>query len=142
MAKARKGYERIVYIGTAGTTATTQLLHVIDANVEKGVERTDETDRGTSAAVPKKHDMAVQRSRQITFTYLYYDADANVATLLAAVHACTSLAIKVVRIASGDTEFDGDCTLDYTSPGPLTGGMVMEFTCVPTRDAGREWADT
>lgn len=141
MAKSRKGYERKVYIGTAGSTASTQLLHVIDANVTKGVERADETDRGDGSAIPKKHEMVVQRTREITFSYRYYDSDSNMSTLIAAMEAGTSLAIKVERYASGEVEFDGDVTLDYSSPGPLTDGQVIEFTCMPTRDAGREWAD-
>lgn len=142
MAKARAGWERQVLIGTAGSTASTQLTHVVDANVDKGVERADETDRGDGSAVPKKHEMAVQRTRGVSWTYRYYDSDANMATLLAALHAGTPIAVKIVRIDSGDTEFDGDVTLDYSSPGPLADGMVIEFTGVPTRAAGREWSDS
>lgn len=142
MAKARKGYERIVYIGTAGTTAATQLLHVIDCDVDKGVERTDETDRGDGSAIPKKHEMVVQRNRRVRFTYRYYDSDTNLATILAAQEAGTSIALKVIRYTSGTVEFNGDVTVDYSSPGPLTGGMEIEITCVPTRDAGREWSDS
>lgn len=142
MAKARAGWERQVFIGLAGSTAATQLLHVVDANVEKTNERTDESDRGDGTVIPKKHDMVVQRAREITFTYRYYDADANVATLLAAQHAGTPLAVKIVRINGGDTEFDGDVTLDYSSPGALTDGMIMEFTGIPTRAAGRDWSDS
>lgn len=142
MAKHRAGYERQVYIGAAGSTASTQLTHVVDADVDKGVERADETDRGDGSAIPKKHEMVVQRTRQIKFTYRYYDSDTNMDTLLAAVHAGTALAVKIVRISSGDTEFDGDVTFDYSSPGPLTDGMVVEFTGNPTRSAGREWSDS
>jgi len=142
VAKARAGWERQVYIGAAGSTAGTQLTHVVDANVGKTNERTDETDRGTGAAIPKGHEMVVKRVRSVTWTYRYYDADANMATMLAAIHAGTSLAVKIVRIASGDVEFDGDVTLDYSSPGALTDGMVIELTGVPTRDAGREWSDS
>lgn len=142
MAKHRAGYERQVYIGTAGSTASTQLTHVVDADVEKGNERMDETDRGDGSAIPKKHEAVVQRTRQVKFTYRYYDSDSNMTTLLAAMEAGTPLAIKVVRYASGTVEFDGDCTLDYSSPGPLTDGQVLEFTCMPTRSAGREWSDS
>lgn len=142
MAKARAGWERQVYIGTAGSTAGTQLTHVVDCAVEKGVERVDETDRGDGSAIPKKHDMVVQRTRQITFSYRYYDSDSNMTTLLAALHAGTPIALYVLRYASGTVEFDGDVTLDYSSPGPLTDGMVIEFTCMPTRQSGREWSDS
>lgn len=142
MGKARAGWERQVFIGAAGSTAGTQLLHVTDAAVEKTNERTDESDRGDGTSIPKKHEMVVQRSRQVTFSYRYYDGDTNMATLLAAVHAGTSLAVLVKRRNGGDVEFDGDVTLDYSSPGPLTDGMVIEFTGIPTRDAGREWSDS
>lgn len=142
MAKHRAGYERQVFIGTAGSTAATQLLHVVDADVEKGNERADETDRGDGSAIPKKHEMVVQRTRQVKWTYRYYDSDANMTTLLAALHAGTPIAVLINRYASGTVEFDGDVTLDYSSPGPLTDGQVLEFTGMPTRAAGREWSDS
>lgn len=142
MAKARAGWERIIYYGTAGSTAATQLTHATDVDVNKPKERTDTTDRGDGSAIPRGTQQVVQRNAEITFKYRYYDSDAVGAALIAVAESGADIAIKVERYSGGPTEFDGDVTLDLNSPGPLTGGMELEFTATPSQDSGRNWSDT
>lgn len=141
MAKARAGWERRIYYGTAGSTAAIQITHATDVNIQKSKTRVSTTDRGDGSGIPRHTEQVVEKLAQITFSYRFYDSDSVVQALIAAAEAGTDLAIKVQRWASGPTEFDGDCTLEMNSPGPLAGDMVIEFTCVPSRDSGRTWTD-
>lgn len=142
MPKPRAGWERKIYIGTAGSTAATLLNKgVTDVDIQKTPDKEETTDRGDGSAVPRKHYQVVARDCEVKWKQRYWDGDANLNTVLAAAEAGTGLAIKVERIASGEVEFDGDCIVEMNSPGPLSGGMEIEFTAVPTQDYGRQWAD-
>ena len=139
--KPRAGYERQIFHGTAGSTAATQLLNATDIDINKTKERFDTTVRGDGTAVPKHTEQVVQRVAEISFKYRYNDSDATLALLIAAAETGADVAILIKRYNGGPTEFDGDCSLDMNSAGPLTGGMELEFTCVPSLDSGRSWID-
>jgi hypothetical protein len=143
MAKKRAGWERKIYRGTAGSTAATQIdTHVTDINISHGNEYNETTDRGDGTAVPKMTEQLVKMTAEITFTMQYEDSEAHMVALLAAAQAGTVLAFKIERRASGVTEFDGDCYIDYESPGELSGGQEVTFTLHPTDDGGRAWTFT
>ncbi len=143
MAKKRAGWERKIYRGTAGSTAATHIdTHVGDINITHSHEYNETTDRGDGSAVPKMTQQLVKQSAEITFTMQYEDSESHMVALLAASQAGTPLAFKLERIASGVTEFDGDCYIDYESPGELSGGQVVTFTLHPTDDGGRDWSFT
>lgn len=143
MAKKRAGWERIIYLGGAGSTAATQLdSHVENINLSFGAEYNETTDRGDGSAVPKMMEQLVKQTCELTFSMHYDDGDAAVSTLIAAAHAGTPIAFLVKRHSGGAVEFDGDCYIDVESPGELTGGQVVNFTCHPTDDGGRDWSYT
>lgn len=143
MAKKRAGWERKIYRGTAGSTAATHIdTHVGDVSISHSNEYNETTDRGDGSAVPKMTEQLVKQSAEITFTMQYQDSEAHMVALLAASQAGTPLAFKVERNASGVTEFDGDCYIDYEAPGELSGGQVVTFTLHPTDDGGRDWSFT
>jgi len=62
--------------------------------------------------------------------------------LIASAETGVAIAIKVERYNGSDTEFDGDCLMEFTSPGALKDGQLMEFTATPTQDLGRTWSDS
>lgn len=143
MAKKRAGWERKIYRGTAGSTAATHIdTHVVNINITHSHEYNETTDRGDGTAVPKMTEQLVKMQTEITFSMLYEDSEAHMVALLAAAQAGTVLAFKIERRASGVVEFDGDCYIDYSSPGELTGGQEVEFTLHPTDDGGRDWSYT
>jgi hypothetical protein len=143
MAKKRAGWERKIYRGTAGSTAATHIdTHVTDINISHGNEYNETTDRGDGTAVPKMTEQLVKMQAEITFTMNYEDSEAHMVALLAAAQAGTVLAFKLERRLSGVVEFDGDCYIDYESPGELTGGQEVNFTLHPTADGGRAWSFT
>lgn len=142
MGKYRASYERQLLIGTAGTTANTLVdAGISDLDIEKPKTRAETTHRGSGASVPRESNLVVKLSCQITFTMRYKDEDTNTQTLLAAADTGTPVAMVVKRISTGEVEFDGDVTLDQSSPGPLEGVQDIEFTAFPTNEL-REWNDT
>lgn len=143
MAKKRAGWERRIYRDAAGATATTHIdTHVTDINVAGSNEYNETTDRGAGTAVPKMTEQLVKQVAEITFTMQYEDSEAHMVALLAASQAGTPLAFKVERRNGGVTEFDGDCYIDYDSPGELSAGQDVSFTLHPTDDGGRDWSFT
>ena len=141
MAKKRAGWERKIYRGSSGSTAATHIdKNVGDINVNAGNEFNETTDRGDGSEVPKMTEQMVKLVASVTFTMQYEDGEAHVTALLAAAHAGTVLAFKVERNASGVTEFDGDCYVEYDAPGPISGGQEITFTLHPTDDGGRDWS--
>ena len=139
MAKARAGYERLLYEGTAGSTAATQITHASNINMGNAKERWETTDRGDGSAVPKKTEQVVALSAVITFDIIYHDSDTPTNALIAVAESGGDIALKIVRYTGGDTEFDGDVSLDYDSPGGLKEGQVLSFTAFPSQDSGRSW---
>lgn len=143
MAKKRAGWERQIYRGAAGSTASTHIdTHVGDVNLTHSNEYNETTDRGDGSAVPKMTEQLVKQTAEITFTMQYEDSEAHMVALLAAAQAGTPLAFKIIRMSGGVTEFDGDCYIDYETPGELTGGQIVTFTLHPTDDGGRDWSFT
>jgi len=140
MAKKRGAWERKIYYGVSGSTASTQIDdNVTDINVNHPHEFNEHTDRGDGSDFPKKTEQLVTLVAEVDFTMVYDDGDSAMTALLAAARAGTIKAIKVERRASGETEFDGDCYLEFESPGALKDGMNVTFTCHPTDDGGRDW---
>lgn len=144
MGKARSGWERqIFYDSPGGATATTHIdEHVVDIGLDKTNDYTETVDRGDGLTLPKNTEQAVARTRAPSFSMRYYSDDAIMADLLAAVDTATPLAFLVKRHDGGATEWDGDAYIEYTSPGNLKDGQLVEFTLKPTEDLGRKWSDS
>lgn len=135
----RAGWERMLYVGTAGSTAAVLVEDAKDVNLDPGSETHDTTVRGDGTSVPKQTGNIHVLTRAVSFGFLYNDGVSPLDVILAAARAGTALAIKIVEYNGGDTEFDGDCFLSISSPGPIADGQNVEVTCTPTRSAGRTW---
>ena len=131
------GYKRRIFYGTAGTTAATLIEDAVDIDVTGANSRFDTTVRGDSLSVPIHTEGVDQLNRTVSFGMRYDPDDATTANLIAAEKTGAGVAIKVERASGGEVEYDGDVTLNLTSPGPLVGGMDLTFECVPSRDYGR-----
>ena len=139
MAKTR-GWERMLYYGTVGSTAATPVTAgLTDIQVNVSGEYYESTDRGAGTTLPKKTESVVCNVAEVTFSGFYDSTNAPIVALIAAARTKTAKAIKVVRKSGGETEFDGDCYLDMSSPGALKDGMPIEFTAHPTDDGARAW---
>lgn len=143
MPRKRAGWERMLYRGAAGSTAGTHVsANVLDINFQVSPEFHGTTDRGDGSGLPRATEQPHSLKVEGGFTMIYKDGDANMAAFLAAAEnpTPTPVALKIVRYNGGDTEFDGDCYLEYDAPGPLAEGMEVSFTMHPTDDGGRSWA--
>lgn len=136
MAKKRAGWEMMVYYGTAGSTAATHISANV-TDVDPGVggwEYSDNPDRGDGTKVPGQDEMPVKRTYAPTFSMIYKDGDTHMAALLAAADANPPVgkAFKIIRYSGGATVLDGDFYINYSSPGPIGDGQVVEFELHPT----------
>ena len=142
MAKKRAGWERMLYRGTAGSTAATAVDdNITDIDISVSNEFFETTDRGAGKNLPQKTEQIVCTGIEVSWKMLYEDGDTNMVAFLAASRSLTPapVALKVVRYSGGGTEFDGDVYLEDDSPGPLKAGMEITFTAHPTDDAARGW---
>jgi hypothetical protein len=115
------------------------VTHATDINVTKTKERWETTDRGDGSSVPRKTEPVVALVASVTFSMVYHDSDSPVTAFIAVAESGGDIAIKVERYTGGDTEFDGDVTVDMDNPGALKDGQIIQFTCFPTSDSGRTW---
>ena len=128
-------YQRQVFYGTAGSTAGTQLLCLIEAEVNKTHGFDPTTVRGDGTTIPIDTEQAVSRQCAITFKCRNETSGANAtavaALLAAATHSSNpTIAIKVVSYSGGPTEFDGDVTLDVNDAD----ARELEFTARPFKN--------
>ena len=133
------GFEKQLFIGTVGSTAASEVLDVVNLKVSiahqygKTVARSD-TGGGAS---PIETSRVVSRKVSLTFNTLNVPANTNLVTIKAAASAGTPIAMKVVDVASGAVEVDGDFNLSVDKDAPLTSEQDQAFTAEPTRDYGR-----
>ena len=136
MAKKRMGYEYLLYIGTAGSTAGTQVTKAKDVTYNRANQYGDTTVRGTGSAVPIGTQDIVRIDPEVTFNMVNDDGDSVLATIMAAAATGTSIAIRCIEI-SGGKGYDGDMKVQVNQEAPLGGEQNVAFTCVATDDSGR-----
>lgn len=132
------GYEKILYIGTAGSTAATQVLDVVNLKVTIDAQYGSTKSRGDGNSVPIKTSRPVERSCVVSFNTLRVPANTNHTTMLTAASAQTGIAMKVVDVASGAVEFDGDVYLKVDKDAQLSAEQDHAYTSEATRDYGRD----
>ena len=110
--QALMGFEKILYIGTAGAQAATQVLDVVNIKVTETVQYGNTISRGAGTTLPRVTKRAVSLEKVVTFNSLNVPDNANLATIkAAATHetpATRIISMRVVDKASGTTEFDCD----------------------------------
>lgn len=134
----KSGYQGVIYYGTAGSTAATQITNVEDLNYNTDIEKVETTTRGDSTSIPKKVEVPVTLTAEITWSMFMSTTDATLTALVAAERTGTPVAIRTKSYASG-TGFDGDCILSLTNEMTLKGQHKFNFTASPTDSAGRTW---
>ena len=110
--QAIMGFEKILYIGTAGSTAATQVLDIVNIKVTETVAYGNTVSRGDGTTIPRVTKRAVSLEKVVTFNSLTVPDNSNLVTLKAAATSATPasrvIAMKVVDLAAGVTEFDAD----------------------------------
>ena len=132
-ATVKRGFEGKLYIGTAGSAASTQLTERTDITLNLTSETADSTAAGDGTAVPLKTEEVVAIAAEISWSMLYKTEDTNITTMVNAQVAGTAIAVKIMRHGSDADYFDGDCFLDFGSGMPLSDNQKFEITAKPTR---------
>jgi hypothetical protein len=141
MTQALMGFEKVLYIGTAGSTAATPVLDIVNIKVTETVEYGSTTSRGAGTAVPRVSKRAISLDKVVTFNSLNVLANANIATIKAAATATTPasrlIALKVVDQASQTVEFDADVDISIDRDGQLSAEQDLAFVATVDR-SGRD----
>lgn len=132
-ATIKRGFEGAVFIGTKGSTASTQLTERTDITYNIAMERAESTAAGDGNSVPLKTEEVVCVGVEISWTMLYKTEDTNIATMIAAAIAGDLIAVKIRRHASDSDVFDGDCSIDLGSAMPLKENQKIELKASPSR---------
>lgn len=127
MADYRHGYKYLIYIGTVGSTAATQLTNVEDVDYDTAPEYGETTVRGDGSAIPIVTEVATAIKPTITWKMTNKQSDTNLATLIAAARTGAPIAVRVKAPSTG-LGYDGDCNISVKSSAPLKGVTMHEFT--------------
>jgi hypothetical protein len=130
------GYQKRLYIGTAGAAASTLVTNATDIDYDQKNEKGSTSSRGDGNSVPIKTQNITQRAITITWKMNDDPADSVLTTILAAAKTGAALALKLVT-GSGATRFDGDITIDKKESDPFEKESTFDFSAEPTKSAGR-----
>ncbi len=137
MTQALMGFEKILYIGTKGSSASTQVLDIVNIKVTETVEYGNTISRGDGTTVPRVTKRATSLEKVVTFNSLNVLANTEIATIkAAATHetpASRLIAMKVVDKASETTEFDADVDITIDRDAPLSAEQDLAFVATVDR---------
>jgi hypothetical protein len=137
MAVTLMGFEKQLFIGTAGTTAATQVLDLVNIKVTTTPQYGSTTSRGAGTAVPIVSKQAVSIETVVTFNSLNVPSNTNLATIKAAAIATTPasrlIAMKIVDVSSGAVEFDRDVDISIDRDAQLTAEQDCAFVATTDR---------
>lgn len=131
------GYQTRLYVGTAGTTASTQVENALDVDYKIATQKGPTTDRGTGGDPPITTENVTQRGVTITWGMNNDPDNAQLLLFQAAAIVGAPISIKVVT-GSVAVLFDGDVILEKDYDAPLAGSATYSFTAVPTKQSGRK----
>jgi hypothetical protein len=134
------GYERQLFYGTAGSTATNQLTNVLDINHDVSLNFGSTTVRGDGTSLPIETEKPTSRKPSISWSMRDQPNDSHLAILRAAAKAGTPVALVVKEFNSAGvatTIFDGDCNITVSEKHPLNGEATFDFSASASRDRGR-----
>jgi hypothetical protein len=128
MAK-KMGYQGLLFYGTKGSTAATQVTKRVDASFDIDVETGSTTSAGDGTAVPLNTGEATALTGKVTFNMIVDSADSSLVALLAAARTGAPIALRYIR-SSGLLGLDADCVLSASEGAPLAGEQTVDFTVV------------
>lgn len=121
------GYQGLLYYGTKGSTAATQITARVDVNYETAVETGSTTSAGDGSSVPINTGEATALSGKISFNMIVADDDSAVVALQAAAATGDPIALRYIR-STGKLGFDADCIISTKQGAPLKGEATMDVT--------------
>lgn len=136
MAK-KMGYQGLLYYGTKGSTASTQITKKVDASFDIDVEVGSTTSAGDGTTVPINTGEATALTGKITFNMIVDDNDTALVALRAAAATGNPVALRFIAY-SGGTGLDADCIIKITQGSPLKGEQTADIEVVALSASLRE----
>jgi hypothetical protein len=136
MAK-KMGYQGLLYYGTKGSTAATQVLRRVDATYDIDVETGSTTSAGDGTAVPINTGEATALTGQVTFNMIVDSNDAALVAMRAAAATGNPIALRFIAY-TGTTGMDADCVIKITQGAPLKGEQTADIEVVALSASLRE----
>jgi hypothetical protein len=136
MAK-KMGYQGLLYYGTKGSTASTQVLRRVDASYEIDVEVGSTTSAGDGTAVPINTGEATALTGNITFNMIVDSNDAALVAFRAAAATGNPIALRFIPF-TGSTGLNADCVIKITQGAPLKGEATADIEVVALSASDRE----
>ena len=132
----KMGFEGLVYYGTAGSTASTQITNRDECTIDTDPEMAETTVAGAGSSVPMKSEAPVAVGWSMTLGMKNTGSDSVVEALRTAAAAGTPVAIRMKDHSSGKG-YDGDCNVKDSSDRGMKGTQTSSFTFTPN-NASRE----
>lgn len=126
------GYKGILYYGTAGSTAATQVTNCIDLNYDTTVTKVSTMTRGDGSGPPIAYEEPVSRANVITWSMLHKASDTTLTALRAAARVGDVAVALRLKSDSTGTGPDGDYTVSCVQDMTLSGQNIYNFTATPT----------
>jgi hypothetical protein len=136
MAK-KMGYQGLLYYGTKGSTASTQVLRRVDASYDIDVEVGSTTSAGDGTAVPINTGEATALTGNITFNMIVDSNDAALVAFRAAAATGNPIALRFIPF-TGSTGLNADCVIKITQGAPLKGEATADIEVVALSASDRE----
>lgn len=133
----KMAFEGVLYRGTAGTTAATQITNHRDCTIDNTLTKADTTVSGTGAGPSMESSRVTSIAHQLTFTLLNKIDDASLTALRTVAAAGTPIALRGKDYSSGKGP-DFDYTVEESHGRPFKGEQTFQFTCTPTDEADRD----
>jgi hypothetical protein len=133
MANKKMGYEKVLYYGTAGSQAGTQLTIIRDVTYNVTSEKGETTANGDGSTPPITTERVTGITAELGFDMINDSSDASLASMIAAARAGTTVALYYKDYSSGKG-FDGDVILEVENGAPYKGEQTFSFTARPNDD--------
>jgi hypothetical protein len=136
MAK-KMGYQGLLYYGTKGSTAATQVLKRVDATFDTDVEVGSTTSAGDGESVPINTGEATALTGTVTFNMIVDSADPAITAIVAAARTGNPIALRFIPF-TGSSGLDADCVIKVSNGAPLKGEQTMDVEVVALSASERE----
>jgi hypothetical protein len=133
----KMGYQGLLYYGTKGSTAATQITKRVDASFDIDVETGSTTSAGDGSAVPINTGEATALTGKITFNMIVDSNDSAIVALRAAAATGNPIALRFIAY-TGLTGLDADCVIKITQGTPLKGEQTADIEVVALSASLRE----
>jgi len=137
MGVKRMGYQGLLYHGTKGSTAATQITKRVDCTYDTDVETGSTTSAGDGSSVPINCGEATALTAKLTFNMIVDSADSSLVALEAASRTGNPIALRFIK-NSGGLGLDADCVIKVTNGAPLKGEQTVDIEVVALSNSLRE----